>query len=136
MNPSIDVSRLRQLHTILKFTFGLVPIAAGADKFLDLLTHWENYLAPGLVGMLPFTAHVFMCIVGVIEIVAGILVLTSTVIGAYVVSAWLLCIALTLLFSCSFLDVAVRDIVMSISAFVLARMTQLLPVEPATTPLS
>lgn len=114
---------IRQLHTILKYTFGLVPIAAGADKFLNLLTQWESYVHPVVANVLPFSTSVFMMIVGVIEIIAGIIVLVKTEIGAYIVSAWLLCIALSLLFTGHYLDVAVRDIVMAISAFVLARLT-------------
>lgn len=110
----------------MKLTFGLVPIAAGADKFLNLLAQWDQYVSPGMASMLPFEPSTFMMIVGVIEILAGILVLTMTRIGAYVVAAWLFCIALSLIFSLSFLDVAVRDIVMAISAFVLARLTTLL----------
>ncbi|HNP19127.1 MAG TPA: hypothetical protein PKL31_11870 [Fulvivirga sp.] len=119
-------SEITKLHQILKFTFGLVPIAAGADKFLNILAQWDAYLSPGMVDMLPFSPSTFMMIVGVIEIVAGIIVLTKTEIGAYIVSAWLLLIALTLIFSGQNLDVAVRDIVMSITAFVLAKLTNVL----------
>ena len=119
-------SEITKLHQILKFTFGLVPIAAGADKFLNILTQWDAYLSPGMADMLPFSPATFMMIVGVIEIAAGIIVLTKTEIGAYIVSAWLFLIALTLIFSGNNLDVAVRDIVMSITAFVLAKLTNVL----------
>jgi uncharacterized membrane protein YphA (DoxX/SURF4 family) len=111
------------VHTLLKFTYGLVPIVAGADKFTNLLTNWEQYLNPALKKLLPFDAHVFMVIVGVIEIIAGVIVLIKPQIGAWVVSAWLLLIALTLIGSGSFLDVAVRDIVMAIGAYTLARLS-------------
>ena len=115
-------SHLQIAYNVLRLTFGLVPIAAGADKFLNILTDWEKYLNPQLSAILPFTSTTFMIIVGVIEIVAGIIVLIKTELGAYVVAAWLTLIALTLLLSGSYLDVAVRDIVMAISAFVLARL--------------
>jgi hypothetical protein len=69
-----------------------------------------------------------MMIVGVIEIIAGILVLTRTKLGASVVAAWLLLIACTLIFSGTYLDVAVRDIVMAIGAYILARLTGILMV--------
>jgi hypothetical protein len=118
-----DQTTVRAAWNILKYTFGLLPIAAGADKFLNLLTQWDQYLAPGIAGMLPFSASTFMMIVGVIEIIAGILVFAKTQIGAYIVSAWLLLIALTLIFSGKYLDVAVRDIVMAIAAFTLAKLS-------------
>ncbi|HSZ73047.1 MAG TPA: hypothetical protein VK750_10260 [Cytophagaceae bacterium] len=117
-------SKITLVSTLLKFTYGLVPIVAGLDKFTNILTNWSHYLAPGIVHMLPFDAHVFMMIVGVIEIIAGILVLYRPAIGAYVVSAWLVTIALTLIFSWSFVDVAVRDIVMAIGAFSLAKLSE------------
>src|SRR6185503_1651648 len=118
-------AEIAKVQTLLKFTFGLVPIVAGADKFTDLLTDWSAYLNPSLASMLPFSAHTFMMIVGVIEIVAGILVLVKTKFGAYLVSAWLVLIALTLLASGKFLDVAVRDMVMAIGAYSLAKLTQI-----------
>jgi len=115
--------KVKHLQTLLKFTYGLVPIVAGADKFTNILTNWEQYLNPGLAKILPFGEHAFMMVVGVIEIVAGIIVLAKPQIGAWIVSAWLVLIALTLIFSGHYLDVAVRDIVMAIGAFVLARLS-------------
>jgi uncharacterized membrane protein YphA (DoxX/SURF4 family) len=114
---------VKNVQTLLKFTYGLIPIVAGADKFTNLLTNWEQYLHPGLKSILPFSAHVFMMIVGVIEIVAGILVFLNTQKGAYVVSAWLVLIALSLLASGNYLDVAVRDLAMAIGAFSLAKLS-------------
>ncbi|CAL1520694.1 hypothetical protein [Chitinophaga sp. MM2321] len=114
---------IQKLWLILKYVFGLVPIVAGADKFLNLLTQWDAYLGPGILNMLPFSGHVFMMIVGVIEIIAGILVLTRTEIGAYIVSLWLVVITLSLIISGDHFDVAVRDLVMAITAYVLAKLT-------------
>jgi uncharacterized membrane protein YphA (DoxX/SURF4 family) len=116
---------LNSLWLTLKLTYGLVPIVAGADKFFNILTDWGKYLSPDLISLLPFSASTFMLIVGIIEIAAGILVLTKTELGAYVVAAWLVCIALTLILSWSFVDVAVRDVVMAIGSFTLARLTKL-----------
>jgi hypothetical protein len=117
---------IRPTFNLLKITYGIVPIIAGADKFTDLLTKWDNYLHPGLAGMLPVTAHVFMMIVGVIEIIAGLIVLAKPAIGGYIVAAWLTLIALTLLASGNYLDVAVRDLVMAIGAFSMARIATII----------
>jgi uncharacterized membrane protein YphA (DoxX/SURF4 family) len=117
---------LRQVFTLLRLTFGIVPIVAGLDKFTNLLTHWENYLHPGLAEMMPFSPHTFMMIIGVIEIIAGVIVLAKPAPGGYIVAAWLTLIALTLLASGNFLDVAVRDLVMAIGAFSLARLSGLI----------
>ena len=121
--PSSRQHELSRLHTLLKLTFGLVPIVAGLDKFTNVLTNWSQYLGAYMLQVLPFNAGTFMMIVGVIEIIAGVLVFVRTELGAYVVSAWLICIALSLIASGSYLDVAVRDIVMAIGAYTLARLT-------------
>lgn len=115
---------VKSVQTVLRFTFGLVPIVAGLDKFTDILTNWDMYLHPGIASMLPFSAHTFMQIVGVIEIIAGVIVLIRPVIGGYVVMAWLICIALQLIASGKYFDVAVRDLVMSIGAMSLARLSR------------
>ncbi|MEO8086147.1 MAG: hypothetical protein ABI763_04980 [Bacteroidota bacterium] len=110
----------------MKLTFGIVPIVAGLDKFTDLLATWENYIHPGIVNMLPFSPHVFMMVVGIIEIAAGIMVLMKPAIGGLVVAAWLTVIALTLLASGNYIDVAVRDLVMAVGAFSMARIAKVI----------
>ena len=126
MNTLNYNSTLSQVHRTLRLTYGLVPIVAGLDKFTNLLTHWENYLSPGVVSMLPFAPHTFMMIVGVIEIIAGIIVLAKPAIGGYIVMAWLAVIAIFLLASGNYLDVAVRDLTMAIGALSLARISKII----------
>jgi len=117
---------LKQIFNLMKYTFVVVPIVAGADKFTNILTDWSHYIHPSMVELLPFSASVFMMIVGVIEIVAGLIVFKKPEIGGYIVAAWLTCIALSLLLSFSYVDVAVRDLVMAISAFSMARIAKFL----------
>jgi hypothetical protein len=114
---------IKDTQRLLVVTYGLVPIVAGADKFTNLLTDWSKYLNPLLKANLPFSAETFMLIVGVIEIIAGILVFINPVKGAYLVCIWLVLIALSLLVSGNYLDVAVRDLVMAIGAFSLAKIS-------------
>lgn len=82
--------------------------------------------------ILPFEPSTLMMIVGVVEILAGVLVLTKTKIGAIVVSVWLTAIALTLIFSWSYVDVAVRDLVMAIAAFSLAKLSDIKEVKASS----
>jgi len=119
-------NRLNNTWWALRVLFGFVPIAAGLDKFFNLLPNWEAYLNPLATRLIPMEPATFMHVVGVVEIVAGVIVLTHwTKIGAYVVMAWLLAIALNLLTMGRFLDVAVRDIGLAIAAFSLAQLTTL-----------
>jgi len=114
---------------VLTVTYGVVPIVAGLDKFTNLLTNWEAYLSPSLTHLLPVSAHTFMLVVGIIEIVAGVLVLLRPRIGAWVVMAWLIGIGLTLLLGGHYFDVAVRDFVMAVGAWALARLSAPAPAE-------
>jgi uncharacterized membrane protein YphA (DoxX/SURF4 family) len=120
---------LRQIQNMLRLTYGMVPIIAGLDKFTNLLANWPAYLSANLSGVLPVSAATFMKVVGIIEIVAGIIVLVRPLIGAYSVMAWLVCIALQLIVGGHYFDVAVRDLVMAIGAFTLAKLTVLADAE-------
>jgi hypothetical protein len=117
--------RVQTVQKLLKVIFGVVPIVAGADKFFNLLTNWAQYINPQIESFLPFSPMTFMHIAGVIEIAAGLIVLSRfTTVGAYVVSAWLAVIAVSLIASGNYLDVAVRDLVMSATAYSLAVLSQ------------
>lgn len=118
-------SRLDHAWWTLRITLGLVPILAGLDKFFNLLTNWEMYLNPLIPRMLHIAPASFMHIVGVIEMIAGILVLTRlTRFGAYIVMLWLWAISLNLVMMGHFFDIAVRDITISVGAFALAKLTE------------
>lgn len=114
-------SKANTVRKILMYVFGLIPILAGLDKFFNLLTNWEKYLGP-LKNYIPFAPHTFMMIVGVIEIIAGILVFTIPRVGAYIVAAWLFCISIVLI-SGAYYDIAVRDLAMALSAFCLGQLS-------------
>lgn len=117
-------NRLNTTWWALRALFGFVPIAAGLDKFFNLLTNWEAYLNPIATKIVPVSPTTFMHVVGVIEIIGGIVVLSHfTKLGAYVVTAWLVAIALNLLTMGKFLDVAVRDLGLAVAAFSLAQLT-------------
>lgn len=116
------MSSIKQIQNTLKLTFGIVPIVAGLDKFTNLLTNWVDYLNKGLI---PFDPLIFMKIVGVIEIIAGIVVFIRPLLGAYIVMIWLICIALQLIIGGHYFDVAVRDLVMAVGAYTLAQLTKL-----------
>ena len=109
---------------LLRIALAVGPFFAGLDKFFNLLTDWTMYLSPLALKVAPVSPQTFMRTVGVIEMAAGILVMTRyTKLAAYVVSAWLVGIALNLASTGMFFDLAVRDIEIAIAAFVLAQLT-------------
>lgn len=116
--------RLNVAWWALRIGLGVAPIAAGVDKYFNKLTDWGMYLSPLATKVLPISATTFMHVVGVVEVIAGILVLTRwTKLGSYIVMGWLLCISINLLTTGMFYDLAVRDVELAIAAFALAQLT-------------
>lgn len=124
MNKSFD-SRLDQGWWVLRIGLGLGPFLAGLDKYFNFLTNWTGYISPLALKILPFSGQTFMHIVGAIEMIVGLTILTKwTRVGAYIAAAWLIAIAINLVSTGMFFDIAVRDVEMALAAFVLARMTE------------
>jgi len=128
-------TRLDGSVTVLRVAVGLMATLAGLDKFFNLLTNWEAYLAPLPQQLLPFSATTFMAIVGVIEFAVGITILAvRPSLGAFVARAWLALIAINLVLG-GHLDIAVRDVVLAIAAYTLARFEQVRESAPAAAPV-
>jgi len=117
-------TRLDTPLRVLQIALGLTATLAGLDKFFNILADWGAYMSPAIAAVLPFSVGISMGIVGVIEILVGVTILAiAPRVGAYVASAWLLLIAANLVMGGHF-DVAARDVVMSIAAFVVARAVE------------
>lgn len=111
----------------LRTVFTIAPIVMGLDKFFNLLTHphhWSQYLAGWINDIVPGTADQCMYLVGVIEIVAGVLVAVAPRIGAWVVVLWLAGIIVDLVTGPGFYDVALRDFGLLVGAVALGRLAQ------------
>jgi uncharacterized membrane protein YphA (DoxX/SURF4 family) len=116
--------RLSSSYWALRVTYILVPLLAGLDKFTNLLTYWPHYVSPTFARLLPMTPSAFMRIVGIVEIVVGLLVLAkATRVGAYIAMVWLVCIAINLA-SMGLFDIAVRDLGLAVGAFALGRLEE------------
>jgi uncharacterized membrane protein YphA (DoxX/SURF4 family) len=116
--------RLNRSWWVLRIGLGLGPIIAGIDKYFNFLTNWEMYLSPLATKVIPIAPSTFMHIVGAVEIVAGIIVLSRwTRVGAYIVMAWLIGIAINLVTTGMFYDLAVRDVEIALGAFALSQLS-------------
>ncbi len=107
---------------LLRTVFVVAPIAFGLDKFAELMTDWEQYLAPWVNDLVPGSAHDAMLAVGIIEIVAGIAVAVAPRFGALLVAGWLGGIILNLLTMGEYYDVALRDFGLLVAALALAAL--------------
>ena len=115
---------------LLRSVFTLAPIAFGLDKFAGLLTHWESYLAPWIDDLVPGSAHTAMLLVGVVEVVAGVVVAVRPRFGGYLVAAWLTGIIVDLVSQGRYYDIALRDFGLLVAALALARLAA----SPAASP--
>jgi hypothetical protein len=116
---------LDRVYRALQISLGTTAVVAGADKFFNLLTDWEQYLNPEISDRLGLSTKQFMSIVGAIEIVAGATVLSGkTRLGGMLMAAWLLGISGNLISTGSFLDVAARDVNIAVAAYALAELAK------------
>lgn len=118
----MDTSGADRAFLLLRTVFVVAPIVFGLDKFAGTLTEWDRYLAPWINDIVPGDAHQAMLAVGVIEIVAGIAVAVIPRYGALLVAAWLGGIIVNLVSMGDFLDVALRDFGLLVSALALAAL--------------
>jgi hypothetical protein len=121
----MDIDRLVTPWWALRAGLGASAFLAGLDKFFNLLADWPAYLTPLAAQILPVSASSFMHIIGAVEIIVGAVILAGyTRLGGYVAATWLFAIAINLLTTGRYLDIAVRDAAMAIAAFTLARLTE------------
>src|SRR3954464_1195050 len=111
-----------QAFMLLRLTFTVAPILFGLDKFFNVMVDWPKYLAPWINDILPGTAQTGMYIVGVIEIVAGLVVLVRPKFGGPLVAAWLAGIIINLLTYSGYYDIALRDFGLMLGALTLTRL--------------
>jgi uncharacterized membrane protein YphA (DoxX/SURF4 family) len=117
-------NRITTPAVALRIALGLTATLAGLDKFFNILADWGSYVSPVALDLLPVPVGLLMAVVGVIEVAVGVGILAvAPRIGAYVASAWLLLVAANLVLGGHF-DVAVRDVVMSVAGFTLARLIE------------
>jgi hypothetical protein len=116
-----------QAFWLLRLGFIAAPILFGLDKFAHVLVDWDKYLAPEFADVLPWTTHELMYAVGIVEIVAGLVVLVRPRFGGYLVAAWLGGIIINLLMQADYYDIALRDFGLMLAALTLARLATAFP---------
>jgi hypothetical protein len=117
-----------QAFTLLRIAFCVAPILFGLDKFANVLTDdWTKYLSTQFNDILPGSAGDAMHIVGVVEIVAGLVVLAAPRFGGLLVAGWLGGIIVNLLLLGGYGDIALRDFGLLLGALTLSRLATVSP---------
>lgn len=109
---------------LLRIGFTTAPILFGLDKFFNWSVHWPDYLAGWVNSAVPGSGQDLMYVVGVVEILAGLLVAVAPRIGAFVVAGWLAGIVVNLLTHDppQYYDIALRDVGLLLGALALGRL--------------
>jgi hypothetical protein len=112
-----------QALLLLRIAFTVAPILFGLDKFAGVLTDdWARYLAPQFNDIIPGSASDAMHLVGVVEVVAGLVVLVAPRFGGLLVAGWLAGIIVNLLLVGGYGDIALRDFGLLLGALTLSRL--------------
>jgi hypothetical protein len=112
-----------QAFLLLRIAFTVAPILFGLDKYAEVLTDdWTKYLASQFNDILPGSAQDAIHLVGVIEIIAGVIVLVTPRFGGLLVAGWLAGIIVSLLLVGGYGDIALRDFGLLLGALTLSRL--------------
>ena len=112
-----------QAFLVMRIAFTVAPILFGLDKFAHVLTDdWTRYLASQFNDIIPGNASDAMHMVGVVEVVAGLVVAITPRFGGLLVAAWLGGIIVNLLLVGGYGDIALRDFGLLLGALSLNRL--------------
>jgi hypothetical protein len=121
----MNIERLTTPWWSLRVGVGAAAFLAGLDKFFNLLANWPDYLSPIAAQILPLSPSSSMHVIGGVEMLVGLIILAGyTRLGGYVAAIWLAGIAAHLVTTGHYFDIAVRDVIIAIAAFTLARLTE------------
>lgn len=120
----INDNKFNNLWTLSKYVYGLVPVLIGLDKFFFFIVDWNMYVSPFAASIISMTTLVPL--VGIIEIAAGILILTKYPrFGAYLVAAWIGVVIINLFMIGGLYDIILRDVAIAFGYIVFAMLTEL-----------
>lgn len=115
--------KLTSAWLLLRVGYSFLFIAAGADKFFNIITSWEHYVHPALLAVVAYPT--LKIILAVVEITLGVATAFRwTRVGAYGISLWFLVIVVNLVAQWNYLDVAARDLILAFGAIALAQLTE------------
>ena len=129
--PAQQLTADRQAFLLLRTVFTVAQILFGLDKFTNLLTDWTMYLAPVATQVVPLPAQTIMYIVGVVEILTGVMVAVRPRFGSALVAVWLFGIIINMIVLGGFYDVALRDFGLLVGALALNRLSPRKAAQPA-----
>jgi hypothetical protein len=124
LDEEVEVSRATyQAYQIMYYAFIALPAIAGLDKFLHILTTWDNYVSPGIASILHLTPAAVTSLAGLIELAAAVTVAVKPRIGSWVVTVWLWLVVINLLSMHNYYDIVLRDLALSAAGVAFTRLS-------------
>jgi uncharacterized membrane protein len=120
MTPQVNKSR-----KLLKYSYGVALVVIGLDKVLgtNFIVDWQGYVSDLALAVLPVEAPTLVLLLGIAEILVGVMMLTKwTRLAAILTIIALAAIVINLL-SMGLFDIAARDILIALGALVLFWLT-------------
>jgi uncharacterized membrane protein YphA (DoxX/SURF4 family) len=111
-----------QAYLLLRNAFTITLILAGADKFLNAMIDWVQYLAPVIPRTVGIPPEIFLRGVGIVEIGLGILIAFVPRRAAYWAAGWLGLVVLNSVIAGTHFDVALRDFALLLGVLALGRL--------------
>jgi uncharacterized membrane protein HdeD (DUF308 family) len=114
---TVDISA-NVYHAYQSLYFGFIALfaLAGVDKFLHMLSNWEQYVAPGITNMTSFHGQFVASAAGVIEIILAVLIAVRPRFGAWFAVGWFGVVGINLILHGGLLEIALFDAVLMAAA--------------------
>lgn len=113
-----------QAYRTLRIGYSLLFITAGLDKFFELFVNWNRYLAQFVIETLGIGSATIMAGAGILEIFIGVLIAFRPRIGGYAATFWFWAIIVNFMLIPGYYDIALRDFVLSLGAWALAKLSE------------
>jgi hypothetical protein len=124
VNAKIEVSvATYEAYQILYYTFVSLMAVTGLDKFLHLLTTWENYVSPGMASFLHMSPGAVAALAGFIELLVAAAVALKPKIGSWAVTVWLWLVVINLLTMSGHYETVVMTAALSVAGVAFTRLS-------------
>lgn len=114
--------------SLLRLTYTILCIAVGLDKILmhNFIVNWAQYLSPLVSVHVPLEIAQFLMIIGIVEVIVGLIVWFRPHLGGYLVVLWVAAVIANLASMHAFYDIIARDVVIGVGAIALSWLTKAL----------